>query len=150
MFCLHFEIRGEPVAKGRPKICARGGFARAYTPKKTKHGRNTLKYTTPAQKQGGKSIPVVYQIKSKKDERKFNFIAFIGYTTTQEKVNQLIATHILNHLNVAIPDGELKKMEKSEDVLIVGIEAKKELGFNIYVAILFSEWKNNQSEGVGG
>lgn len=30
-----FEIPGQPVAKGRPRISTRGGFARAYTPKKT-------------------------------------------------------------------------------------------------------------------
>lgn len=31
----HFEIFGEPVGKGRPKFSRRGGFVRAYTPKKT-------------------------------------------------------------------------------------------------------------------
>lgn len=28
-------VRGEPVGKGRPKFSTRGGYARAYTPKKT-------------------------------------------------------------------------------------------------------------------
>jgi Holliday junction resolvase RusA-like endonuclease len=32
---IEFEIMGEPVGKGRPKFSSRGGFARAYTPKKT-------------------------------------------------------------------------------------------------------------------
>jgi len=32
---ISFEIEGEPVGKGRPKFSSRGGFARAYTPKKT-------------------------------------------------------------------------------------------------------------------
>jgi Holliday junction resolvase RusA-like endonuclease len=32
---IEFEIIGEPVGKGRPKFSSRGGFARAYTPKKT-------------------------------------------------------------------------------------------------------------------
>lgn len=31
-----FSIAGTPVAKGRPRISARGGFARAYTPAKTR------------------------------------------------------------------------------------------------------------------
>lgn len=31
----YFEIEGDPVGKGRPKFSSRGGFARAYTPKKT-------------------------------------------------------------------------------------------------------------------
>lgn len=31
-----FVISGIPVAKGRPRITARGGFARAYTPEKTR------------------------------------------------------------------------------------------------------------------
>lgn len=32
---ISFEIEGDPVGKGRPKFSSRGGFARAYTPKKT-------------------------------------------------------------------------------------------------------------------
>jgi len=32
---LKFFVPGTPVAKGRPKFSARGGFARVYTPKKT-------------------------------------------------------------------------------------------------------------------
>lgn len=32
-----FTIPGEPVGKGRPKFTARGGFARAYTPEKTRN-----------------------------------------------------------------------------------------------------------------
>lgn len=32
---IYFEIKGEPVAKGRPKFVSRGSYARAYTPKKT-------------------------------------------------------------------------------------------------------------------
>ncbi len=31
-----FIIDGVPVAKGRPRLTTRGGFARAYTPEKTK------------------------------------------------------------------------------------------------------------------
>lgn len=31
-----FIISGVPVAKGRPRITTRGGFARAYTPEKTR------------------------------------------------------------------------------------------------------------------
>lgn len=30
-----FSIPGEPVAKGRPRMSSRNGFARAYTPQKT-------------------------------------------------------------------------------------------------------------------
>lgn len=33
---LQFIIPGQPVAKGRPKFTAAGGFGRAYTPKKTR------------------------------------------------------------------------------------------------------------------
>jgi Holliday junction resolvase RusA-like endonuclease len=32
---VSFDIPGQPVAKGRPRISTRGGFPRAYTPKKT-------------------------------------------------------------------------------------------------------------------
>lgn len=33
---IEFFIPGIPTAKGRPKLSTRGGFARAYTPKKTR------------------------------------------------------------------------------------------------------------------
>lgn len=33
---LAFVIPGEPVGKGRPRLSTRGGFARAYTPAKTR------------------------------------------------------------------------------------------------------------------
>lgn len=32
---IRFTVPGVPVAKGRPRISTRGGFARAYTPAKT-------------------------------------------------------------------------------------------------------------------
>lgn len=32
---IQFTVPGQPVAKGRPKFTMQGGFARAYTPKKT-------------------------------------------------------------------------------------------------------------------
>lgn len=32
---VEFIVSGNPTAKGRPKFAVRGGFARAYTPKKT-------------------------------------------------------------------------------------------------------------------
>lgn len=32
---LRFTVPGMPVAKGRPRLSTRGGFARAYTPQKT-------------------------------------------------------------------------------------------------------------------
>lgn len=40
----HLVIPGEPVAKGRPKFTTIGGFARAYTPKKTERYEDTVKY----------------------------------------------------------------------------------------------------------
>lgn len=36
-------IPGQPVAKGRPRISARGGFARAYTPSKTRHYEDLIR-----------------------------------------------------------------------------------------------------------
>lgn len=32
---ISFVVPGQPIAKGRPRISTRGGFARAYTPAKT-------------------------------------------------------------------------------------------------------------------
>ena len=38
-----FFIRGEPVAKGRPKFTTRGGFVRAITPEKTANYETLVK-----------------------------------------------------------------------------------------------------------
>jgi Holliday junction resolvase RusA-like endonuclease len=40
---LNLTIPGVPIAKGRPKISTRGGFARAYTPAKTRHYEDTIR-----------------------------------------------------------------------------------------------------------
>lgn len=43
MEILTLTIPGVPVAKGRPKISARGGIARAYTPAKTRRYEDLIK-----------------------------------------------------------------------------------------------------------
>jgi len=43
MAIITLTIPGVPVAKGRPKISARGGFARAYTPAKTRRYEDLIK-----------------------------------------------------------------------------------------------------------
>lgn len=40
---LHLTIPGVPVAKGRPKLSTRGGYARAYTPAKTRHYEDSIR-----------------------------------------------------------------------------------------------------------
>jgi len=40
MFCL--EIPMDPVAKGRPRVSTRGGFARTYTPTKTRDAESEI------------------------------------------------------------------------------------------------------------
>jgi Holliday junction resolvase RusA-like endonuclease len=40
---LSITIPGVPVAKGRPKLSTRGGFARAYTPAKTRHYEDMIR-----------------------------------------------------------------------------------------------------------
>ena len=41
---IELTIPGEVIAKGRPKFTSRGGYARAYTPKKTKDYEALVKY----------------------------------------------------------------------------------------------------------
>jgi Holliday junction resolvase RusA-like endonuclease len=41
---LNLTIPGVPVAKGRPKLSTRGGFARAYTPGKTRRYEDLIKH----------------------------------------------------------------------------------------------------------
>lgn len=37
------SVPGPPVAKGRPRVTARGKFARVYTPAKTRHYEDTIR-----------------------------------------------------------------------------------------------------------
>lgn len=39
---ISFIVHGVPVGKGRPRLTTRGGFAHAYTPKKTREAEATL------------------------------------------------------------------------------------------------------------
>ena len=40
---VKFTIPGEPVAQGRPRSSTRGGFARAYDPKKSKDAKGVIR-----------------------------------------------------------------------------------------------------------
>jgi Holliday junction resolvase RusA-like endonuclease len=40
---LSFTVHGVPVAKGRPRLTTRGGFARAYTPAKTQRYEDQIR-----------------------------------------------------------------------------------------------------------
>jgi Holliday junction resolvase RusA-like endonuclease len=40
---VRIEVAGAPVAKGRPRLTTRGGFARAYTPAKTQRYEDLLR-----------------------------------------------------------------------------------------------------------
>ena len=41
---IFFKVMGEPVGKGRPRLTTRGGYAHAYTPKKTSDYEEKLKF----------------------------------------------------------------------------------------------------------
>lgn len=41
---IYFKVMGEPVGKGRPRLTTRGGYAHAYTPKKTSDYEEKLKF----------------------------------------------------------------------------------------------------------
>lgn len=43
MTFVSFSVPGTPVAKGRPRISTRGGFARAYTPAKTQRYEDLIR-----------------------------------------------------------------------------------------------------------
>ena len=49
MKSYHFEVYGDPVAKGRPRIVTTGKFARAYTPAKTVKWEDSIKLQAIAQ-----------------------------------------------------------------------------------------------------
>ena len=38
------SIPGEPIAQGRPRFSNRGGFVKAYDPKKSREGKQSVKF----------------------------------------------------------------------------------------------------------
>lgn len=63
---LTFNIDGEPVPKGRPKFSTRGGYAKAYTPKKTaeyeKKVADTFRECFPEHKPIPRDVPLVVNV----------------------------------------------------------------------------------------
>lgn len=53
---MRFVIKGEPVPKGRPKLSTWGGYARAYTPKKTREAEESIRAQIIKQLPNGFSI----------------------------------------------------------------------------------------------
>jgi len=52
-----FVIEGVPTAKGRPRFTSVGGFARTYTPSKTKNAEGMIEWlATNAMKQNGNTL----------------------------------------------------------------------------------------------
>lgn len=47
-----FSVDGVPVAKGRPRLSTRGGFARAYTPAKTRNYEDAIRIEAAAAMDG--------------------------------------------------------------------------------------------------
>tara|TARA_B100001564_G_scaffold3978_2_gene3494 strand:- start:1371 stop:1829 length:459 start_codon:yes stop_codon:yes gene_type:complete len=45
---LTMVIPGEPVSQGRPRFSTHGGYARAYDPKKSREGKQSVKYFADA------------------------------------------------------------------------------------------------------
>ena len=41
---LTVTIPGEPVSQGRPRFSTHGGFPRAYDPKKSKEGKQSVRF----------------------------------------------------------------------------------------------------------
>ena len=41
---ISLSIPGEPIAQGRPKFSNRGGFVKAYDPKKSRDGKQSVKF----------------------------------------------------------------------------------------------------------
>lgn len=41
---IYLKYNGEPVGKGRPRVTRQGGFAHAYTPKRTKNFEDEIRF----------------------------------------------------------------------------------------------------------
>jgi Holliday junction resolvase RusA-like endonuclease len=76
---IEFSIPLRPVAKGRPRFSTQGGFARAYTPKKTRDYEAQVKAI--AQQACGTSRPTANAIG-------FEFVAFVPIPKSWSKAKQ--------------------------------------------------------------
>lgn len=54
--CVTFSVSGVPVAKGRPRLSTRGGFARAYTPAKTRNYEDAIRIEAAAAMDGRQPV----------------------------------------------------------------------------------------------
>jgi len=125
-----FEFIGEPVAKGRPKICARGGFARAYTPAKTRNAEAWIKMQTTNQLPKGFTIlqgPLVARIYFIRKYPKFLCLKNPQKQTEKRKGKYPITKPDLDNLIKTILDA-MNGLVFEDDNQIVALYAEKKYG----------------------
>ena len=132
---IKIVIPGIPVAKGRPKFSVRGGFARAYTPAKTKaheetiawHGRVAMGSRTPLE--GPLCVDLLFTMPIPASIPKKRATALIGCPHTKKPDLDNLAKAILDGLNGII---------WLDDSQIVEIRARKIYGLEPSTVIVIS------------
>ena len=98
---MHLIIQGNPIGKGRPRVTTRGGFARAYTPRRTADYESSI---VTAYKQ---QIPSNYKLEG---PIKANIKAYFKLpNSTTKKDKALMLSNIIKHTHK--PD--IDNIEKS-------------------------------------
>ena len=114
---LTFSILGEPVAKGRPKITTFKGFARAYTPIKTRNAEADVRSQIIAQLPKGHK-PFTYPVSIKLT------IMRAKPKSASKKVTEPITRPDLDNYIKLYLDA-MNTIVFSDDALIVDITARK-------------------------
>lgn len=129
-----FTIEGEPVAKGRPRFTRAGGFARTYTPQKTRDAEAKIAILARCALQQQKSDDVALQQKNPIKNQKFpikvelNFFLKIPKSISQKKLNEGIKPTVkpdLDNFAKTVLDA-MNGIVYEDDSQVVEIILKKE------------------------
>jgi len=125
---IQFTVKGVPVAKGRPKFSTRGGFARAYTPKKTREAEEDFLeqalHSKPAEPiLGAVMLKVDFHYVKPKSRKKFHF------WTTKPDLDNL----------VKLVKDSLNGVFWKDDSQIINISARKVYGSSNKTEVMIEE-----------
>lgn len=132
---VEFEIPGTPIGKGRPQFTTRGGYAKAYTPKKTREYETLIKrsYLKVSRYKSDKSVRVIVNAqvippKSKTKKFKTSALLMLFHPTTKPDIDNILKC-VLDALNdVAYKDDNqvteimAKKSYAQESKVIVTVQ----------------------------
>ena len=138
---ISFVVPGVPVAKGRPKLSTRAGFARAYTPKKTRDYESVVRHEAQRIMAGRSPLdgPLEVSITF--------FLPIPASWSRRRKQEALSGTHWptgrpdIDNLGKAVLDG-LNAVVFADDARIVDLHLAKTYAEQPHAFVEVNDWTN--------